>query len=281
MITPLQPYAAALVKTPKKRTMIIADLHLGWEMALSQQGIHVPSQMPKLLSRLKTLLSAYKPERLLILGDVKYTVATADMGEWHDIPDFFNELKKEVKEISIIRGNHDGNIEPLLPENIEILPATGTIVGDVGFFHGHKWPSPTILTCKTLVMGHVHPVVVLRDPAGFRITKQVWVKAECNRVQLTKTILQKHRINIKNDAEEELRKRCGVRSRVSHIFIMPSFNDFLGGRPLNYRRTSRYAKTEKILGPVIRSESVNMESAEIYLLDGTFLGTLKQLRSLS
>ena len=238
MITPLPPNPAALVKTPKKQTMVIADLHLGWEMALSEKGIHVPSQMPKILSRLKTLLSTYKPEQLLILGDVKYTVATADMGEWHDIPDFFNELKKEVKEISIIRGNHDGNLEPLLPENIEILPATGIVVNDVGFFHGHRWLSPTLLACKTLVMGHVHPVVVLRDPAGFRITKQVWVKADCNRIQLTRTILQKHRIKIENDPEEELLKRYHTKPRVSHVFIMPSFNDFLGGRPLNYRRAS-------------------------------------------
>ena len=86
MITPLIPHPAALIKTAKTRIMIIADLHIGWEIALSQKGIHVPTQMPKLLNKLTTLISTYRPEKLLILGDVKHTVATAEIGEWQDIP---------------------------------------------------------------------------------------------------------------------------------------------------------------------------------------------------
>ena len=281
MITLLTPYPAALVKTRKARTLVIADLHIGWEIALSRRGIHVPTQMPKLLQRLKSLISAYKPEKLLILGDVKHTIATAEIGEWQDIPDFFNELKKQIQEIHIIRGNHDGTLEPLLPENIKILPATGITLGEVGFFHGHRWPSPTLLKCKTLLMGHVHPVVAFRDPAGFRITRQVWVKANCNGTQLAETLLQKHKIKIEKNPKETLWKHYKIKPRTSQLFIMPSFNDFLGGKPLNKRRLGENAKTKRIVGPVLRSEAVDVENAETYLLDGTFLGTLNQLRILS
>jgi putative SbcD/Mre11-related phosphoesterase len=279
MIMPLLPHPAALVKTDKTRIMAIADLHIGWEMALTQKGIHVPSQTSKLLKKLTDLLSAYKPEKLLILGDVKYTVATADMGEWHDVPDFFNELKKQIENIIIIRGNHDGNLEPLLPENIKILPATGTAMGEVGFFHGHRWPSPTLLKCKTLVMAHVHPTVALRDRAGFRITRQVWVKIDCDKNRLTEILLQKHGIRSEKNAEETLLKHYKIKPKTSQLFIMPSFNDFLGGRPLNERKFA--GKTdERIVGPVLRSEAVDMKNAETYLLDGTFLGTLSQLQIL-
>jgi len=125
------------------------------------------------------------------LGDVKYTVVAAKPGEWHDIPEFFSNLETYVKVITIIRGNHDANLEPLLPENVKLLPANGTMLGNFGLFHGHKWPYPTLLKCKTFVMGHLHPVVVFRDPAGFKITKQVWVKAKCNTTQLSKTLLEK------------------------------------------------------------------------------------------
>ena len=281
MITPLPPHPTAVIKTAKTRTMVIADLHIGWEMSLSEKGIHVPTQMPKLLNKLTNLISTYRPEKLLILGDVKHTVATVEMGEWQDIPDFFNELKKQIQEILIIRGNHDGNLEPLLPENIKILPATGVTIDEVGFFHGHRWPSPSLLKCKTLVMGHVHPVVAFRDPAGFRITKQVWVKANCNSVKLTQVLLQKHKIKIKKNAEETLLKHYKIKPKTSQLFIMPSFNDFLGGRPLNGRKFAGKAETERIVGPVLRSESVDMENAETYLLDGTFLGTLNQLKNLS
>jgi len=281
MITLLTPHPAAMVKTQKTRTMVIADLHIGWEIALSQRGIHVPTQTPKLLTKLTNLISTYKPEKLLILGDVKHTVATAEIGEWHDIPDFFNELKEQTKEIYVIRGNHDGNLEPLLPGNMKLLPATGITIGEVGFFHGHQWPSPTLLKCKMLIMGHVHPVVAFRDPAGFRITKQVWVKANCNSAQLTQVLLQKHKIKIEKTPEETLRKHYKIKPRTSQLFIMPSFNDFLGGRPLNETKLSGNAKTEKIVGPVLRSQAVDIKNAETYLLDGTFLGTLNQLRILS
>jgi putative SbcD/Mre11-related phosphoesterase len=281
MITPLFPYPAALIKTEKTRTMVIADLHIGWEMALSERGIHVPTQMPKLLAKLTTLISIYKPEKLLILGDVKHTVATAEIGEWKDIPDFLTDLERQIQEILIIRGNHDGNLEPLLPENIKILPATGVTIGDVGFFHGHRWPSPSLLRCKTLVMGHVHPVVAFRDPVGFRITKQVWVKANCNKTRLAETLLQKHKVKIEKNVEETLLKHYEIKPKTLQLFIMPSFNDFLGGKPLNERKLAGKAESERIVGPVLRSESVDMENAETYLLDGTFLGTLNQLKNLS
>ena len=278
MITPLIPYSAALIETKETRTLVITDLHIGWEIALSEKGIHVPTQAPKLLQKLKTLIGIYRPEKLLILGDVKHTVATAELSEWQDIPDFFNNIKTYVKEIQIIRGNHDGNLEPLLPENIKILSSTGTAIGEVGLFHGHRWPSLTLLKCKTLVMGHVHPVIALRDPAGFRITRQVWVKANCNKTQLAKILLQKHGVKFEKSPEETLTKH-GIKPKTSQIFIMPSFNDFLGGKPLN-EKNAESEKSREIVGPVLRSEAVDMENAEIYLLDGTFLGSLDRLKLL-
>ena len=201
MLKLLLPQPVALIKTAKTKTLVIADPHIGWEIALQERGIHVPSQTPKLLKKLITLLSEHKPDALLILGDVKYTVVKAEIGEWHDIPNFFSELQNYVKDISVIRGNHDANLEPLLPENVQLLPATGTTIGNVGLFHGHKWPSPTLLKCKTVIMGHVHPVVVFRDPSGFKITRQVWVKTKCNVNQLSTTLLQKHGIKVEGSPE--------------------------------------------------------------------------------
>ena len=274
MLELLPPHPAALIKASKTRIMVISDLHIGWEMALSDKGIHVPTQMPKLLRKLRSLVSVYKPEKLLILGDVKYSIAAADLGEWHDIPDFFGGIKEQIKEIYVIRGNHDGSLEPLLPESVKILPSTGVVFGNVGLFHGHRWPSPTLLKCKTLVMGHVHPVVVFRDPAGFRITRQVWVKANCSRLQLTQILLRKHNVKIEKNPGETLWNHYRIKSKTSQLFIMPSFNEFLGGKPLNEPAPSRTAKTGRIVGPVLRSEAVDRENAEAYLLDGTLLGTL-------
>lgn len=269
MITLLSPYPAALLKTGELRTVVVADLHIGWEVAVLQEGIHVPSQTPKLLKKLIEVVSTYKADRLIVLGDVKHTVATAVTPEWRDVPEFFGALERRVNEVLVVRGNHDGNIDALLTENIKVLPSTGLVIGDVGFFHGHRWPSPTLLSCRTLVMGHVHPVVALRDPAGFRTTKQVWVQADCDGVLLSHILLRKHRGSART---------IGARAKCSRLLIMPSFNDLLGGRALNEERGS--LGSGRIAGPVLRSKAVDLSNAETYLIDGTCLGSLKQLRTL-
>jgi uncharacterized protein len=171
-------------------------------------------------------------------------------------------------------------LEPMLPENVKMFPASGLVVGDVGLFHGHKWPSPSLLQCKTLIMGHLHPVVVFRDVAGFKITRQVWMKADCNTKALAKILLQKHGVKIEASVEDTLHKHFGIKPHAKQIFMMPSFNDFLGGRSVNESRPQKELESEALIGPVLRSEAVDVESSELYLLDGTFLGTFNQLRSL-
>ena len=280
MLKLLLPSPAALVKAGGTRTLVIADPHLGWETALQAKGIHVPSQTARLLQKLVALLSKYKPDALLVLGDVKYTVVKAGAGEWRDVPEFFTALKRHVSSIAIVRGNHDGNLEPLLPENVALLPASGTVVSGVGFFHGHKWPSPALLKCKTLVMGHLHPVVVFRDPAGFKVTRQVWVKAQCNTAGLAEVFLQKNGVKIEGTVEATLKKHYGFKPQTAQVFIMPSFNDFLGGRPINEAVRRSELGGEALIGPVLRSEAVAVDNAEVYLLDGTYLGTLNQLRAM-
>jgi putative SbcD/Mre11-related phosphoesterase len=278
MITPIPPYPAALLRTHGAKVIVIADLHIGWELSLSKEGIHVPSQTHKLLKKLVDVLSEHEVREILVLGDVKHTVATAEKTEWRDVPDFFSGLKELVPRISVIRGNHDGNLDPLLPEGMTVFPATGEAYGDVGFFHGHRWPSAVLLKCKTLVIGHVHPVVVFRDPAGLRVQKQVWVKAACDGNMLAKALLQRQRIKVEGDPGEAFRQRFGVKPRTQQLLIMPSFNDFLGGRPLNSRRVS---SSVNMTGPLLRSDAVDMKNAEAYLLDGTLLGTIEQLKALS
>ena len=271
MLTFIEPYPALLLQHKKQLTLIVADLHIGWEVALTEKGIHVPSQMPKLLERLTTIIKQTKPQNLLLLGDIKHTIAKAATEEWRDIPEFFETLTKKVPNIKIIQGNHDGNLEPLLPETIETLPTTGTSIGNIGFFHGHTWPSLELLQCQTLVMGHAHPVVMFQDPLGFRITRPVWIKAGCDGRQLKKSLIKHY--NIKHSIKQA--------PKVSQCIIMPSFNDFLGGQPINRKGMGVDHKYGALIGPLLRSKSIRIEDAELFLLDGTFLGTVRQLTTLS
>ena len=269
-----------LLQKGSERVLVVADLHIGWEAALTEKGIHVPSQTSKMLDKMLQLIKTHGPTSIIFLGDVKHTIATAEWREWRDVPDFFEAIGGMVQDIQVVPGNHDGNLAPLLPENVEILPSTGVVLwGDVGLFHGHTWPAPELLGCRSLIMGHVHPIVAFRDPIGFRITRQVWVKARCNGEQLTRFVLKHLNIKGEKNPADLLKTRFNVKLRSPHILIMPSFNGFLGGQPMN--KKVRGAWSRMFISPVLRSRSVDINNAELYLLDGTFLGSIGQLRTLS
>ncbi len=280
-IKPIQPYPALLLRRKSERVLVVADLHIGWEAPLTQKGVHVPSQTPKILDKILRLIKTCEPTRIIFLGDVKHAIAKVEMEEWRDVPDFFEALEKKVADIQVIPGNHDGNLEPLLPETIKILPSTGVVFGNVGLFHGHAWPAPELLGCRSLVTGHLHPMVAFRDPMGFRITRQVWVKAACNGQRLAKSVFFRLGVKVNANPSVVLLDQFNVRLRVSQLFIMPSFNEFLGGQPINKRKLGKGAKSGAFIGPVLRSGSINLDDAETYLLDGTFLGNVNQLKTLS
>ncbi len=276
MLTPIKNYPAILHKHRQHRTLIIADLHLGWEINLARKGFHVPSQTPKIRQKLLQLIDVTKPNTLVIVGDIKHTIARAEASEWREIPEFFKTIGKKIEDIQIIRGNHDGNLEPLLLPATQLLPSTGMTLNGTGLFHGHTWPARKLLRCTTLIMGHVHPTVVFRDYLGFQMTMPVWIKAKCNVEKLAGAFLKSKHIKTTGSPTVTFQRRFNVKPKVKQLFIMPCFNDFLGGRPINRRGERR-----RYIGPVLRSEAVNINRAEVYLLDGTFLGTVEQLKPLS
>jgi metallophosphoesterase superfamily enzyme len=78
----------------------------------------------------------------------------------------------------------------------------------------------------------------------------------------------------------DIKQPLHQQTKLTQCIIMPSFNDFLGGRPIN-RKTKTTDSKFQILSPLLRSKSMKIEEAELFLLDGTFLGTIDQLAMLS
>jgi putative SbcD/Mre11-related phosphoesterase len=281
VLEPVSPYPALLLRGSEDRILVIADLHIGWEVALSQQGIHIPSQTAKLVDKLERIVRTASPTELIVVGDVKHAIAKVELEEWRDVPEFFEKAMKLVPIVKVLPGNHDGNLEPLIPRDITILPVSGTrLLKHVAVLHGHAWPSPELFGCATLVMSHSHPVVVFSDPLGLRVVSQVWIKAECDPVNLARSFLKHLNVKIERPAEIEFRERFNTEPKISKCIIMPTFNDYIGGQSVNRKATWNRSKLkEEYIGPVLRSKSVDMENAEVHMLDGTFLGRISQLRS--
>jgi len=278
-LKPIGSEPALLLRHKSERVVVLGDLHIGWEVTLAQQGIHIPSQTDKMLQRLLAIIDAVDPSRLLMLGDVKHSVTGAELEEWRDVPEFFEALLKRVPTIQIILGNHDGNLEPLTPSKVELIPSTGLALWKrFGLFHGHAWPAPEIIGCETLILGHLHPAVTLRDALGYRFTRPAWVMASCDSRKLLNGVLKAAGDHVKGNAEEVLAKKYHVRAAATKCIFVPPFNDFLGGRPVNSKRIEETHAGEG-LGPILRSGAVDIDDAEVHLLDGTYLGHVKQLKA--
>lgn len=212
--------------------LVVADLHNGIEHAQFKKGVRIESDTKKKLARIKKLLERTKPEKLIILGDLKHNVPVTSKQEQMEIPGFLSELKRCVDDVIITKGNHDGGIERLIPPGIVLTDEF--IECGIGYFHGHKKASEDLLSQQIIVCAHTHPSIVLKDIR--KDLRQVW-------------------------AEGPLKNRGGK------VIIVPAFDELAKGSPLNLSEP---------LGNFLKNE-VELGSLELYLSDGSYLGSLEDL----
>lgn len=225
-------------------TFIIADLHIGVEAHLMKKGFHLVSRTEEMFNCIFEMSSGC--DHLIILGDVKDAVPGTSKQEYREIPDFFERLLRIFDNVDLVRGNHDTNIEEFMPKGIRIRPASGMRIGDIGYIHGHTWPSEEVMECDTLVMAHEHPAVMFRDGVGKQSTEPCWVRGK---------------FRSGGDRYEKY---------PSSFIIVPAFNRMLGGSPMNVNNGS-------FLGPLINNEFMDLDNASMYLLDGIYLGKRSDL----
>lgn len=237
----------------KERVLVAADLHLGLEYELWLGGISIPSQTEKILNRLLRSLAEVKPDRLLLLGDVKHNVPKTSWQERREVPHFLKSLAREVR-VDIVPGNHDVGLADLASQGTSIHPSTGAVIDEVGYFHGHTWPDRKILKEEILVAGHIHPAVRLKDPIGSSHNRRVWARAPIDPAAV----------------ERQYGSEFCPELIASEMVIVPAFNDLCGGFPL-----SEPCEDER--GPILTMS--DMDGSRIFLLDGTDLGRLRDVRS--
>ena len=67
----LLPHPALKLKTKNKKYLIVSDLHIGFEHRFNKDGFNITPSITKMLQTLTELVQLHKPDKLLILGDVK------------------------------------------------------------------------------------------------------------------------------------------------------------------------------------------------------------------
>jgi hypothetical protein len=274
LIRLLPPWPALLAELDE-RILLVADLHIGFEYELSKLGISIPYQTDRMLEDLIKLVKDVKPDRLIVLGDVKHGVPITSFQEKRELPLFFVKLLEEVPRIDVTRGNHDGNLPDIVPSEVTIHTSKGVILGEdfkVAILHGHAWPKAKMLEANLIVTGHNHPTVQLKTPLGIRLTQRAWIKGVLEPVKLAKAFLEQHGVKYEGYPVKAMQKQFETDLHDPEMIVMPTFNDLLGGLPVNGETP------QSLLGPLFRREAVNVEEFDVILLDGTYLGKVGFLR---
>lgn len=150
----------------REKTLIIPDLHIGYEEALNKQGVLVPRfQFKDTVEKLKKILDSVKIEKIVLIGDVKHEFGTISETEWKQTLAVLDLLESYTKEIVLIKGNHDTILGPIAKrKGLNIVGYV--IVGDVMLLHGDKIiENPDFKKAKILIIGHEHPAITLREKA--------------------------------------------------------------------------------------------------------------------
>ncbi|MBP7708455.1 metallophosphoesterase [Candidatus Pacearchaeota archaeon] len=167
----------------KKKTLIIGDLHLGYESSLSERGYSVPRTqkeenydiLRKIIEKLKN-----KIERIIFLGDIKHYFGGIFRQEFEDFENLIKFIEKELgtkPPIVITKGNHDNMLQPILANYKNIRLVDYLLEEKRLFVHGDSESTKKCYEiiksnrCKLVVLGHFHPAFVLKDKKGVKEEK--------------------------------------------------------------------------------------------------------------
>jgi len=142
---------------PYGTTLVVADLHIGFEEKFKSSGINIESNVEKMAEELEALIDETKAKNLVIAGDVKSGIDRILQSEWENVPRLLGRLSRKCR-VTVVPGNHDGGLQNLVPDFVEIADINGVVVGDTLIFHGHTRPLPKFRDCARILMGHVHPI---------------------------------------------------------------------------------------------------------------------------
>ncbi|MCQ2086342.1 MAG: metallophosphoesterase [archaeon] len=150
-------------------TIVLSDLHLGYEKALEEEGVYLPRiNTESVVESLNKVVYKYDPKRVVILGDIKHDFRRASYEAREEVCRTIN-LLKDVADVIIIKGNHDNFIQSVLQDlNVEAVD----YIDMYGFRmeHGHLDSGK-----RPVIIGHEHPSVRISGAVGGGIKLQCFL----------------------------------------------------------------------------------------------------------
>lgn len=140
----------------KHRMLIVSDVHIGKAAHFRKHGIAIPTDINREnLWNLAGLLLDYKPDTLLLLGDLVHSVHNSEWDAFADMRANFSATR-----CILVRGNHD-----VMPETVFNEARIDCVSGYRldGFHFTHEPLEITdIGEHEYNICGHLHPAIRLK-----------------------------------------------------------------------------------------------------------------------
>ncbi len=157
--------APALLHEPSS-TLIVADIHLGYEEAMARTGVFLPRlQLPKALDILGPLIKEFRVKRVIVNGDLKHAFNKLLKQEASETVKLVDAIHGAgASEVILVRGNHDNFVQGLLKKlGVDVVDDYLDLGNGVVLSHGHKHVDTDF---EVLVIGHEHPAVQINVGGG-------------------------------------------------------------------------------------------------------------------
>ncbi len=148
----------------------MSDLHLGKVEHFRRHGIAVPAgAAQKTLQNTRSLLQKYRPDELLILGDLFHSTLNSSFGDMQRFREEFAACQ-----FILVEGNHD-ILDASLYRQLNIQVFSERLLEGCRFTH-HPDPVPEGNLMN--VCGHLHPAVNIRGKGRQSVTLPCFFKRE-------------------------------------------------------------------------------------------------------
>jgi uncharacterized protein len=147
----------------EEKWLALADLHFGFELSQRIAGNLFPFWgMQSIEARLRELLGAYQPSKLILVGDLVH-----DKNGAREFFSLIMRLRAEC-DVILIAGNHDLGINRRR-SNTECSHCNLLDSFATRRFEFHHGDCERKSNGRIQIVGHFHPAMMLRDGAGLRL----------------------------------------------------------------------------------------------------------------
>ena len=145
----------------EEKTLIASDLHIGKTGHFRKSGIAMPQAVFKEdMQRLVASLQFFKPDHLLIVGDLFHSVANKELNlfkKWReDLPDLH---------VTLVKGNHDILKEDWYRDAGIVVQVDGLLSKGICFTHDNSCSTTGVANTGQIhytISGHIHPGIAIK-----------------------------------------------------------------------------------------------------------------------